>query len=376
MERNPFVFGKVVTEESFCNRVKEIKNLKSYIHDGYSVWLYSPRRYGKTSLIHRVFSQTKNVKTLYFDLYNVISVDDFCRKYSQLIAKDLFSWKHDVKTLTGKISKYFKSLYPRVSFDEAGQPSLILESVSIEKQPEVEKILNIPELIAKENKKKICVAFDEFQEIDRINPFLINWMRSVFQNQQHVSYIFLGSKQDLMRTIFASTHSPFYEFAVKMDIAPISDKDLTEYINNGFKGTGLLISNRNINEIIRVSGGHPHFTQYFASVVFDQIRNGADQNDVNFTSMWLSQIIDSQSIIFQNTYDTLNNNQRRTLIAIAKSDEKAELFSNEIRNKFQLPSSSTLNTTIKGLIGRNLIQKEKSVYKLINPVFREWLRSI
>jgi hypothetical protein len=376
MERNPFVFGKVVTGDHFCNRVKEIKTLKSYISDGYSVWLYSPRRYGKTSLIHRVFAQTKNVKTVYFDLYNIISVDDFCRKYSQLIARDLFTWKHDVKSLTGKLTKYFKSLYPKVSFDETGHPSLSLESLVIEKQPEVEQILQIPEMIAKENKQKICIAFDEFQEIDRINPFLINWMRSVFQNQQHVSYIFLGSKQDLMRTIFASTHSPFYEFAVKMDIAPISEKDLTEYINKGFKRTGLEISSSNINEIIRISGGHPHFTQYFASVVFDQIRNGADQEDVNFTSIWLNQIIDSQSIIFQNTFDTLNNNQRRVLVAVAQSDENSELFSNELRSKFNLPSSSTLNTTIKGLISRNLIQKDKSVYRLINPIFREWLKQL
>jgi hypothetical protein len=161
-----------------------------------------------------------------------------------------------------------------------------------------------------------------------------------------------------------------------MDIAPISEKDLTEYINKGFKRTGLEISSSNINEIIRISGGHPHFTQYFASVVFDQIRNGADQEDVNFTSIWLNQIIDSQSIIFQNTFDTLNNNQRRVLVAVAQSDENSELFSNELRSKFNLPSSSTLNTTIKGLISRNLIQKDKSVYRLINPIFREWLKQL
>jgi len=28
MERNPFVFGKVVTGDHFCNRVKEIKTIQ------------------------------------------------------------------------------------------------------------------------------------------------------------------------------------------------------------------------------------------------------------------------------------------------------------------------------------------------------------
>ncbi len=287
---------------------------KQFITDGYSVWLYSPRRYGKSSLIHKVFNELTNIKLIYFDLYNVFSTDNFCRKYSKLLAKEKL-------------------------------------------QP-------------------ICIAFDEFQEIERIDPFMINWMRSVFQTQENVSYIFLGSKQSLMRNIFSSVNSPFYEFAVKMDIKPISYNDLFEFIKSKFGQQKMPILDKNIDDILQVSECHPHFTQYFASVVFDMIRSGENQDVDNFKNMWLNKIIDSQSVIFQHIFDQLKNNQRRILSLIAIPDDRAELFSEETRNKYQLPASSSINTILKALMKKDLIHKADNLYKVDNPVFKAWLRQI
>lgn len=94
-------------------------------------------------------------------------------------------------------------------------------------------------------------------------------MRSTFQQHQNVSYIFSGSHQSLMEKIFTSGRSPFYEFAVKMNINPIGKDDLAHFINEKFRQKGLKITKKNIEAILEKSEGHPHFTQYFASVVFN-----------------------------------------------------------------------------------------------------------
>ena len=375
-KKNPFKFGKIVTSSNFCNRKQEIKELKHYITDEYSVWLFSPRRYGKSSLIYKVFKELDNNKLIYFDLYNVISTDDFCRKYSKLLANELFDWKDEIKVLTKKMTKYFRNLYPKISFDETGTPSFSLEIKQIEDMVDIERILKIPGLIAIEKQQPICIAFDEFQEIERINPFMINWMRSVFQTQENVSYIFLGSKQSLMKKIFTSVNSPFYEFAVKMDIKPISYNDLFKFIKSKFIQLKMPISEKNIDDILQVSECHPHFTQYFASVVFDIIRSGENQDVDNFKDLWLDKIINSQSVIFQNIFDQLNNNQRRILSVLAIQDDRAELFSEQTRNKFQLPATSSINTILKALVKKNLIYKVDNYYKINNPVLKVWLRQI
>ncbi len=371
--KNTFVFGKIVEADNFCNRKTEISELKRNIENCFSVWLFAPRRYGKSSLVKQVFKQVpSNIKTVYFDLYNVQSVDDFIRKYSNTISKELFNWKDDVKKISKQLGRYLKSLQPQLSFDVNAEPSVLLANKEIKEQIDIEEVLNLPEKIAKEQKTKICIAFDEFQEIERIDSFIINWMRSAFQNQKNVSYIFLGSKQSLMENIFTNINSPFYEYAIKMDIKPIKREDLFAFIKRKFEKQKLEISNKSINDILDYSKCHPHFTQYFAATVFDEIRNGSNQNKNDFKTKWMEKIINSQSLIFQNIYDQLNNNQRKVLLTLSNSAE--EIFSNKVRKQFDLPTSSTLSTNIKSLIKKEIIYKDNNQYKIANPVFENWLK--
>ena len=374
--RNPFVFGSIVDGEDFCNRVEEMRRIRQYIYDVYSFWLYSPRRYGKSSLIKRVFNDLPDTTTVYMDFYNVKDLDDFARKYSKILGEATFNWKQEVKKITASMAKYFKNLYPKISFDETGSPSLSLEKTEINTQLDIEQILNMPESFARDSKTKICVAFDEFQEIERIDPFIINWMRTVFQNHKHVSYIFLGSKQTLMESIFSSIHSPFYEFAIKMDLDAISLEDLSRFIREKFEKSHLIIEDHTIEDIIGKAEAHPHFTQYFASVVFDLLRGGADQNDESFSGDWMQQILNSQGIIFQNIYDQLSTIQRITAMAVAASDEETELYSAASRKAYGLPASSTLSISLNALVKKDLIYKVKGKYKVNNPVFKAWLNQL
>lgn len=73
-------------------------------------------------------------------------MEDFCRKYSKIIAREFFNWKDDIKVLSKKLSTTFRNLSP-------------------------------------------VVSFDEFQEIKRIDPFMLQWMRSSFQRQKVRNYI-------------------------------------------------------------------------------------------------------------------------------------------------------------------------------------------
>ena len=369
---NPFSFGSIVKHNKFCNRKAELLLLSNYIKDAYSVWLYSPRRYGKSSLIQKVL-EDQEIKSIYLDLYNVKSLDDFCRKYADAIAKNLFSWDQNISVLIKKLAEFFTHFKTSVSIDENGSPSFVIEKYGIKDQMDVECILNIPAQIAKKYKKPICIAFDEFQEINRIEPFLINWMRSAFQEHENISYIFLGSQQSLMEDIFISDYSPFYEFAVKMNIGEISKEDWRFFINQKFEEMGLKLLPEHLNQIILKSEGHPHFTQYFASVVFDMIRAGIDQERTDFNELWLEKILQSQSMFLQDIYDQLTNIQRQVIFVIAALRKDEELFSSAIRDRYQLPASSSMLRAIQSLSKKNLIFKKEKAYKIINPIFREWL---
>ncbi|MBN1951461.1 MAG: ATP-binding protein [Bacteroidales bacterium] len=371
--KNPFQFGVVVDDAAFCNRKDEISFLKDQIRNGYSTWLFSPRRFGKTSLVEKVFREMdQEVTCIYFDLYNISSKDDFCRKYARQVAHELFNWKEDIKKLTKSLSEAFRKLSPTVSFDEFGNPSFSINRQKIENQEDIETILEVPNRIAERTGQRICIAFDEFQEIGRIDPFILNWMRSSFQRHRDIAYVFCGSKQSLMEDIFTDLHSPFYEFAIKMNLSEIGREDLYHFVWNNFERAGLTIEKSTIDTILDKSEGQPHFTQFFASVVFDMLRAGADQHEPDFGDTWLSRILRSQADIFQDIFDQLTNIQRATLLALIRLGDTG-IYSEEAKKKFGLPANSSINEALKALLKKGLIHKSGDVFRLSNPVFKAWL---
>src|ERR1700687_1739347 len=58
--QNPFVYGEVVPAAAFVNRVAELDRLVGDLAAGQKVFLISPRRYGKSSLIrHALAAMTR-----------------------------------------------------------------------------------------------------------------------------------------------------------------------------------------------------------------------------------------------------------------------------------------------------------------------------
>ena len=49
--RNPFQYGSVVGADAFCDRQRELSDLRRAMENGEKLFVYSERRFGKTSLV-------------------------------------------------------------------------------------------------------------------------------------------------------------------------------------------------------------------------------------------------------------------------------------------------------------------------------------
>jgi len=54
--QNPFVYGEVVPGEAFVDREAELDRLIGELSAGQKVFLISPRRYGKSSLVRQALT--------------------------------------------------------------------------------------------------------------------------------------------------------------------------------------------------------------------------------------------------------------------------------------------------------------------------------
>ncbi|HAJ80581.1 MAG TPA: hypothetical protein DCO75_12520 [Fibrobacteres bacterium] len=372
---NPFLFGKTVTGSSFINRTRELEYLSETLTRGQNVIIFSPRRYGKTSLIKRVLERLKEhrVLTFYFDLYRITTLEQFYQYYSSSILASLQSPYEKIFSL---VRTLIPSLRPKLVFADPGSPSIEIElNLDIlKKNSTLKEIFDFIEKYCVLKKRKACVVFDEFQEIISIENgnLLEREMRSSFQHHQHVSYAFLGSKYHLMNDLFTDKSRPFYNFGSHYELTEIGLEDWTYYIKEQFKKGGYTLTGDACKRMLSYTKGHPYYTQLFGSEVWELYHKikKINENDIDLA---LIQVLRKESHAFVEFWDSLSNPERKFISALSTSQDN-EIFSNEFITVNRLGALSSVQRTVAKLVKQGLLIKKSSRYEITDPLFLQWVK--
>ena len=110
MNRNPFTLKEIPAGPAFCDRQKEMSDLLSFAAARENVLLYSPRRYGKTSLIRNVQNQLESEGALnaYCDLFGVSSTEEIAGR----IARSIYTITRKNESLFQKSIRFLTSFRP------------------------------------------------------------------------------------------------------------------------------------------------------------------------------------------------------------------------------------------------------------------------
>ena len=120
---NPFSVTSYLGSDYFCDREDETKKLQDALSNCRNITLISPRKIGKTGLVHHFFHciPTQEAACFYVDIYKTRSLSDFAKTFAEAILTRQISpfstriWKKIVQT--------FASLRPVFSIDPVtGQP--------------------------------------------------------------------------------------------------------------------------------------------------------------------------------------------------------------------------------------------------------------
>jgi AAA+ ATPase superfamily predicted ATPase len=160
---NPFLLAGYYSPEYFCDREAETAKILSALENDRNISLMSPRRYGKTGLIHHVFHRLsqndKNTVCIYLDIYSTQNLNDFVKLFAESV---LGKMDDSVEKAMRKFASFFKSFRPTLSYDAlSGKPEL---SVKIEPES-LEKSLQELFSYLKQSDRRCYIAIDEFQQV-------------------------------------------------------------------------------------------------------------------------------------------------------------------------------------------------------------------
>ena len=143
--KNPFMYGGVVTGENFADRKQELKEIKRDLMDGERIFLISPRRYGKTSLIINALSELKaqGLLTVYIDFYKVTSVQKLLEIFAGEVAAAVES---KLEKMFDFLKKLLPGLRPKITIQADGSTIIGIEHIPSEKETLkfLEEIYEIP----------------------------------------------------------------------------------------------------------------------------------------------------------------------------------------------------------------------------------------
>lgn len=328
---NPFVIYGYKGAEYFCDRKKETEVIMKALQNERNIVLISPRRIGKTGLIHHVFENISKQEPETHCFYLDINATRNLSQFIQLLAK----------TVIGKV------------------PSQREDSLK-----------HIFEYL-KQSEKRIYIAIDEFQQIaeypeDGTEALL----RSYIQFLPNVYFIFAGSKQHMMTDMFLSAKRPFYQSSQILNL-PLINQDEYHHFANRWMGTRNLTMDPDTFAYLynKVDGQ----TWYIQDILNRLYQNGKEITTAEIDDVTL-ELVNEQEVAFVNYYDSLTDNQAALLSAIAQDKAVTSILSQDFISRHNLTAASSVSLALKTLINREFIYKYNGSYIIYDRFFGMWLR--
>ena len=370
--KNPFVISGYESPYYFCDRKKESLNLKHNLTDGRNVALISTRRMGKTGLIRHTF-QNPEMKDRYYTFFIDIYSTGSLREFVFALVKEIF------EELQPKERKFLDQFFSVISSLRAGfrlnnltgEPSFEIGLGDIaEPATTLDEIFRYLE----QANKPCIVAIDEFQQIAHYNETNVEAiLRTLIQKCKNTQFIFAGSQQHIMATMFLSPSRPFYQSVSMIHLEKISLDKYIDFVIIHFKANNKLIETALIEKVYENFEGHTWYLQIMFNELFSMTLPSENCN-LTFYEDAVTNLISAQEFTYQEILSRLPDKQKEILIAISKEGKAIAVTSGDFVKKYKLHTPSSVQSALKYLLDKDLVTQLNNVYQVYDRFFGIWLK--
>lgn len=372
-----FPIGGPVPAEDLVGRERYIEASVERLLDGQNLLVAGPRRIGKTSVMFEVLRRLrkKGAFTAYVDCLGATSLRGLGERLVDALLQNqtgLARSFEQAKALAGGAK-----LTARVRYEHL---ELAVELAREQNEQRFfEGALELPQALAARAKRRVVVAFDEFQACSRLHPRVFDMMRARFQAQRSVAYAFLGSEAGLLEALFTTKSEPFYRFAVAHDLADpaghrfgIDPEDWHLYIRKKFGSRGLAMSEAMVDDLLDRTGGHPQDTMQVCAELYYFMRDAHVRTvTAQLLALAYEQALRELERAFALVWAELGKQKYQQIVAkrIARGDT---LFT----SSSSVPRIEVLRA-VDAMRARGLtVRVARGRYEFVEPMFADYVRRL
>jgi hypothetical protein len=374
-QENPFVFGEIIDDANFVNRTDELNQLIRDLGDGQKVFLLSPRRFGKSSLVALALLKLKkrHIHTVNLTVSSYSSYAQFLEKFAEKVLRAAGPWER-VKDWATRFARQVK---PDVNINmSTGEISLSLgKGAGFDPSPIAPDVFALPGELTKNAGFRMAICLDEFQQISQFNGGSVeNAIRNQVQEQREVGYVFAGSQPSLMEEML-SAKRPFHKAGPQMFLDKIPAEAWKASITRHFRKRGRTLDDPGLETLLASADLIPYDVQRIAHELWDYAElKDKRQLDVSDVNSVIESLVTSQSTYYELLWEQLSARQRAALQAIAYRGA-SEIYSQGVREEFRLGPASSVQKALQSLDSRDILDRYKGSYFFLDPLFPSWIRT-
>ena len=374
---NPFVYGEVVPSVAFVNRVVELDRLTADLAAGQKVFLISPRRYGKSSLIRHALTALgkRGTLTVEVTVSSFSSYVAFLEGYARALISAETRWDRARTWLREVVQSAQAEV--RYAPDASPLGSLTVSFPGVRSERDVSRLAQdvfaLPGRLAAARRRKVVVALDEFQAINGFNGGSVEHaMRAAVQHQREVGYVFAGSEPSLMERMLGPRR-PFYKAGPVMRLDRIPADEFAAFIDARFARSGFKPEDGLGTAIVDLAGNLPYDVQRLAHETWDEVRSaGRRRATLDDLHAALRRLLAEHEMMFEAIWQRLTLAQRAALRAVVLADGR-ELLSADVRTRHRLGGASSVQTALAALVRDDVIARDGARYIVVDSLLREWV---
>ena len=374
---NPFVYGEIVPVSAFVDREVELDRLTRDLLAGQKVFLISPRRYGKSSLVRQSLKAASRAGALIVEVTvsSYSSYVGFLEGYAQALAA--------VERQAGRAATWLREVLApvrpevRIQASRAGRPEVALSFPTARSDRDIarlaQEVFALPGRIADARKRRLAVALDEFQAIGAFNGGTVEHaLRAAVQTQRSVGYVFSGSEPALMERMLGRNR-PFYKAGPVLRLGKIPADQFADFIEARFRKTAMRSAPGLGAAIVELAGNLPYDVQRLAHELWDDARaDGRRTVGLEDLHATLTRLLGEHDSLFEAAWQRLTLAQRAALRA-AVLQEGRELLSADTRARYRLSGASTVQASLAALVREDILARDGDRYTVVDSLLREWI---
>jgi hypothetical protein len=374
---NPFVYGEIVPRPAFVDREAELERLVADLGDCQKVFLISPRRYGKSSLVRHALATLgrQGVVTLEITVSSFSSYVAFLEGYTRALAA--------LDTRTGRARSWLREVFTRTAPElrveagaDGGRLAVSFPAVRTARDAArlAEEVFALPARLASRLGRRLAIAFDEFQAIASFNGGSVEHaLRAAVQQQRQVGYVFAGSEPSLMEQMIGPRR-PFYKAGPVMRLARIPADVFAAAVEARFKRSGFSVASGLGSAVVDLGANLPYDVQRLAHETWDDaVRARRRQIGLDDLHATLHRLLGEQDTLLETLWQRLTLAQRAVLRAVVVEHGET-LLGADIRARHRLGGPSSVQAALAALKRLDILSREDDGrYAVIDSLMREWV---